>query len=221
MKDKYKLKIISTIWSTLKVTRDTILRKFIRLSKKKDEKRKNKYNNHIDKIKNISLKDMRLLIPLILKYQIEEDIDIYWSILSTTYGLDINDYNNLIQHMYLRLKEKGEDIDESMLTNDNTSTFNTNVLYLYETIHMNKPHTYVNMIDSVIKIINTYKNKSILKQTKRQENKKKNVENNEEKEGIVENDKDKDKESIENILKTIKQMRILKIKKYIDRKNDK
>ena len=91
-KKKYTSKIISLLWNTLKGLRDYLIKKYQRLSHQKgsstmdeedgpknnlDEKNR-KFEDRLDAIRSVSLRDLKLLVPFLLHFQLQEDLSRYW-----------------------------------------------------------------------------------------------------------------------------------------------
>lgn len=126
---------MSLLWNTLKGLKDYLIKKYQRLahqkskadsemieensSKKNPGLKNKKFEEKLELIRSVSLRDLKLLVPFLLHFQLQEDLNRYWPILeSSEHGVKKSDYNGLLLQMEARLKNRGEDIDVSGLLYD-------------------------------------------------------------------------------------------------------
>lgn len=203
MKLSYLHKILSTLWHAIKGLRSYLIQKYSKHGTKKDtrpdeghdgeeaKKSKPRFEKKLQSLKQLTLYDSKLLMALLLRFQLNEDLDRYWTILNEVYGVRRKHFNILIEIMDERMRatgkgeledpetlmysEEDEDDERIGVFEDEKPTQKEyepqeHILDLYEWLFISQPIEYKKAVAEVVQMINKHKTKSEKKQASRDKN---------------------------------------------------
>ena len=198
-KKKYTEKIITLLWNTLKGLKDFLIKKYHKLAKNKGaksmdeednekrtlENKSQKFVGKLEAIKSVGLKELKLLVPFLLQFQLQEDLSRYWHLLEASEVGSTNkarcqqvrlqrlaDEDGTKTHQkgrrHRRIRTPVSRSSRHKYKKKPSKDINENCLVIYEIIEKNKPRLYSDTVDQICKIINKHKEKAEKKELSRQ-----------------------------------------------------
>lgn len=204
----YLHRILSTLWHAIKGLRSYLIKKYSKQNTKKavkvddtkdseePQKGRPKFDKKVQSLKSLSLYDSKLLMTLLLRFQLNEDLERYWTILNEVYGVRRKHFNILIEIMDERMRATGkgelEDLETLMYSEEDeveerVGVFEDekptekeyepqeHILEVYEWLFVSQPIEYKKAVAEVVQMINKHKLKSEKKQASRDKNRDKKV----------------------------------------------
>ena len=181
-KKNYMQKIAAVLWNALKSLKGFILKKYQKQVKSKGEEKKlQKFTTKYEQLKSITNQHLRLLVPFLIKFRIEEELSGYWKCLQEEHGIIIADYNALILKLKERLNARGEDLEISgfVMKKHPNGSCNENIFELYEILEKNKPVIYTKALEEVAEILKRKDSKKVKQREKTEKKERKRTWNEE------------------------------------------
>lgn len=196
----YLHRVLSTLWHAIKGLKSYLMRKYSKKtgkSKSQDDEGaetpagKQKMEKKLQALKKLTIYDSKLLMAILLRFQLNEDLDRYWSILKEVYGVKRRHFNLMIELMDERIRASGkgdmEDPETLMYSEDEDDQEalgivdaaeavhpdyepQEHILVVYEWLFTSQPVEYKKAVADVVKMINKHKHKAGKKQASRDKN---------------------------------------------------
>lgn len=177
-KKNYMQKVAAVLWNALKSLKGFILKKYQKQVKSKGEEKKlQKFTTKYEQLKSITNQHLRLLVPFLIKFRIEEELSGYWKCLQEEHGIIIADYNALILKLKERLNARGEDLEISgfVMKKHPNGSCNENIFELYEILEKNKPVIYTKALEEVAEILKRKDSKKVKQREKTEKKERKRI----------------------------------------------